>query len=367
MALSPALVVTAHAAATLYMTSNGIGAVSGLWTVNPATGAATYVGPIKESGAETYVYSGGLAYDTNTHTLYATGDSFLGVSTLYTINPATGAATAVGPAGAALFGTSGLAYDPGMHKLYAVARSSATGQIPCLFEVNPSSGAATLIGSYATPGTILFGAGIDPVSETLYANGTDDFLASSSKLFVVNKGSGADVVIGSHGLALGRQMYYGDIAFEPATNIAYANGSTSASESGLFTLNLASGAASLIGSFGAGAGGSDGGLAFIPDATVGVGPLPRASHALAAGPNPFRRGTALSYTLEKSADVAVELFDIAGHRTATLFHGYQQRGDQRVTWNAEAGRRDEPAGVYFVRLVVDRKTEGTLKLVHLRD
>ena len=367
LSLALPFATNAHAAATLYLSSNGIGAVSGLWTVDPATGLATYVGPIKDSGADTYVYSGGLAFDPYTHTLYASGDSFLGVSTLYTINPATAAATAVGPAGAALFGTSGLAFDPVSHKLYGVGRSSASGQPPSFFEVNPSTGAATLISSYVAPGTILYGAGLDPVSGTLYANGTNDFLSTPSKLFIVNKTTGAETVVGSHGLSLGRQMYYGDIAFDPATNFAYANGSISPSEGGLYRLNLATGAATLIGSFGVGAGGSDGGLAFIPDGTTGVNALPLENHALAAGPNPFRQGTTLSYTLGRSADVAVELFDIMGHRIATLFHGYRQPGEQRLAWNGKSGGPDAPAGVYFVHLVIDQKVEGTLKLVHLRD
>ena len=68
-----------------------------------------------------------------------------------------------------------------------------------------------------------------------------------------------------------------------------------------------------------------------------------------------------------SADVAVELFDIAGHRTATLFHGRQPMGEQRVTWSGSPGGHDVPAGVYFVHLVIDRRIEETLKLVHLRD
>ena len=129
----------------------------------------------------------------------------------------------------------------------------------------------------------------------------------------------------------------------------------------------ATGAGTLIGSFGVGAGGSDGGLAFIPDGTTGVGPLPSESRKLAAGPNPFRRATTLSYTLGRSADVELELFDIAGHRTARIFHGLQQQGDQRVTWGGTSDGLDAPAGVYFVHLVIDQKVEGTLKLVHLRD
>jgi hypothetical protein len=365
LALSPA--TKARAAATLYLTANGVGAISGLWTVNPATGAATYVGPIKDSGAEVYLYSGGLAYDSYAHVLYASGDSFLGVSTLYTINPTTAAATTVGPAGAAMFGTSGLAFDPGSHKLYAVGRSSGSGQPPSFFDVNPSTGAATLIGAPLGVGTILNGAGLDPVSGTLYANGTNDFLSSASKLFVVNKGTGAETVVGSHGLSLGREMYYGSIAFDPLTDACYANGSVNASEAGLFALNRTTGAATLIGSFGPGAGGSDGGLTFVPDGTTGVGPFPREGTGLAAGPNPFPRGTTLSYTLGTPADVVVELFDIAGHRTATLWEGHQQLGVQHVTWSGASGGSVAPAGVYFVHLVIDRKIAGTLKLVHLGD
>jgi FlgD Ig-like domain len=352
---------------TLYMVGGGLGALSGLWTVNTTTGAATYVAPIQDAGGDLYLYAGGLAYDTSNHKLYALGQSFLGVSMLYTVNPATGFATAVGPSGATInFGTSGLAIDTASHKFYAVGDMDGLGQHRGLFDVNPSTGAATLIGPTVKAGAYLYDVGLDPFSGILYANGTNDFLGTPSKLCVLDKGSGAETVIGEHGITLGRQMYYGGMAIHPITHICYGIGSISASAAGLYTVNTSTGAATLVGNFVTN-GTTDGALAFVPDQVTRVGPLPIGERALAASPNPFTRETTLSYSLDGPAHVEVGVFDIAGRRVATLFRGTQGSGDQRVTWNGKASGFDAPVGVYFVRVVVDGAQRGVMKLVRLND
>ncbi len=76
---------------TLYGTT--IGLTPQLITIDPVTGAGTAVGPLGRDFA-------GLAFDPTTNTLYGT-DPF---SMLFTIDPATGAATAVGSTGAAMQG-----------------------------------------------------------------------------------------------------------------------------------------------------------------------------------------------------------------------------------------------------------------------
>lgn len=368
--LAPLLISRSSSAVptyTLYMVGGGLGALSGLWTVNTATGVAAYVAPIQDVGGDLYLYAGGLAYDTSNHKLYALGQTYFGVSMLYTVNPATGFATAVGPSGATInFGTSGLAIDQASHKFYAVGDMDGLGQHRGLFDVNPATGAATLIGPTVKAGAYLYDLGLDPVSGVLYANGTYEFLGLGSELLTLNKGTGAETLIGNHGITLGRQMFYGGMAFHPVTNVCYGIGSISASTSGLYTVNTSSGAATLVGPFVTN-GTTDGALAFIPDNITGVGPLPIGERSLAASPNPFTRETAVSYSLDRPARVEVGVFDIAGRRVATLFRGTQGSGDQRVTWDGRANAFDAPAGVYFVRLVVDGVQRGAMKLVRLND
>ncbi len=365
--LMPLLSSESSATPTLYMLGGGIGTLSGLWTVDVTTGAATYVAPVHDTGGSLYLSAGGLAYDTLTHNLFALGKSFLGVSTLYTINPATGLATAVGPSGgSANFGTSGLAIDPAAHRFYAVGDGDGLGQHRGLFEVNPSTGAATLIGPTVGAGAYMYDLGFDPVSGTLYANGTNDFLGTGSKLFTLDTTSGAESVIGSHGITLGRQMFYGGMAFHPDTHVCYAIGSITASTAGLYTVNTSTGAATLVGAFGTN-GTTDGALAFIPDATTGVGPLPSGESGLAASPNPFARETVLSYSLDASKQVQVEVFDIAGRRVATLFRGAQDQGDHHLEWNGRVRGGEAAVGIYFVRFAVEGRMPTTMKLVRLRD
>ncbi len=365
--LVPLLPCESGAASTLYMLGGGLGSLSGLWTVDITTGAATYVAPVQDAGGDLYLYAGGLAYDTPTHTLYALGQSYLGVSMLYTVNPTTGFATAVGPSGGiAYFGTCGLAIDPASHKFYAVGDGVGLGQHRGLFDVNPLTGAATLIGPTVQAGAYMYDLGLDPVSGTLYANGTSDFLGTGSKLCTLDKGSGAESVIGGHGITLGRQMFYGGMAFHPDTHVCYAIGSISASTAGLYTVSTSTGAATLVGPFVTN-GTTDGALAFIPDVTTGVGPLPPGERGLAASPNPFVRETVLSYSLDASTHVQVEVFDIAGRRVATLFQGAQDAGDHHVEWNGRVRGGDAPIGVYFVRVAVDGGMMKSMKLVRVRD
>ena len=74
--------------------------------MNPLTGAATFIGT---SGGNAVLGDGGLEYDPTRQLLYATGyqvvkDPMIGGVTgmFYTVDPATGAATEVGPTGSDL-------------------------------------------------------------------------------------------------------------------------------------------------------------------------------------------------------------------------------------------------------------------------
>ena len=86
--------------------------------------------------------------------------------------------------------------------------------------------------------------------------------------------------------------------------------------------------------------------------TTGVeaGP-PAATLLYAPYPNPLRGSSTLRFDVAHEGDVAVEIFDVTGRRTATLLHDALAPGRYSVAW---AGRAEDGsiahAGLYFVRM-----------------
>lgn len=166
------LAMPAQAASTLYATGAGpVGFISGLYTVDPATGVAMLVTGIPN----VHVYAGGLAYDAATDILYATGveNSSTGISRLFTIDRVTGAATAIGAVGSGInLSFGGLAIHPLTGVMYATGDNGF--QSTALFTINKATGAATLIGqsggSFPAPIIRLYGLGFRS-DGVLFANG----------------------------------------------------------------------------------------------------------------------------------------------------------------------------------------------------
>ncbi len=72
----------------------------------------------------------------------------------------------------------------------------------------------------------------------------------------------------------------------------------------------------------------------------------------AARPNPFRPSTTIRFAVPgHGAEMALEIFDVAGRHVRTLVDGFRSPGEHAVTWNgvSENGRR-AAAGIYFYRL-----------------
>jgi len=113
-----------------------------LVTVNTTTGAMTTIGDVTNN-------TDGLAWDcTPFGTLYgATGgngdDSITNSGVLYTLNPATGAANAIGSIG---FGVTGLAIQPSTGVLYASTTTNSLNSPNSIITINKSTGAGTLVG-----------------------------------------------------------------------------------------------------------------------------------------------------------------------------------------------------------------------------
>ena len=63
-------------------------------------------------------------------------------------------------------------------------------------------------------------------------------------------------------------------------------------------------------------------------------------------PNPFNPSTQISYSIPRSGYISLKVFNLLGKEVATLFEGYRNAGEYKITFNA-AGLA---SGVYFYQL-----------------
>ncbi len=74
--------------------------------------------------------------------------------------------------------------------------------------------------------------------------------------------------------------------------------------------------------------------------------LPSGFSLLRVYPNPFNARTTIRFSLAETANVKLQIFDIAGRLVETLADCEFDAGENSVTWDAT----DRPSGVYFARL-----------------
>src|SRR5262245_3715490 len=72
---------------------------------------------------------------------------------------------------------------------------------------------------------------------------------------------------------------------------------------------------------------------------------------LTASPNPATSAARIQYALPRPGDVRISIYDVSGHRVATLVEGFQEAGLHEVAWdgNAEGGRLSG-SGLYLIEL-----------------
>jgi hypothetical protein len=75
-------------------------------------------------------------------------------------------------------------------------------------------------------------------------------------------------------------------------------------------------------------------------------PAPTALSLSPVYPNPFNVRTTISFSLPARGEARLEIFDILGHKVATLHEGMLDAGQYRTTWDAA----ECPSGVYLARL-----------------
>ena len=78
-------------------------------------------------------------------------------------------------------------------------------------------------------------------------------------------------------------------------------------------------------------------------------------------PNPFNPVTTLNYSLPRSGDVSLIIYNILGEEVIRLVDGFQQAGEYNAIWNAS----NIASGIYFYRLQAGDFTE-TKKMVLLK-
>jgi PEP-CTERM motif-containing protein len=170
---------------TLYAASGSNGVGGSLYTVNPATGAATVVGPLVDSVGNPYGMSG-MVWDASTSTLYGSTNfgSPTGAGSLVTIDRNTGLVTVIGaiPAGA----MADITIQPGTGTLFGW-QSAGTHS---LFTIDKATGASTAVG--APLGTGVFGGG------GLSFNGTSTGLYSAPAGSQTHDLRSVDPVTGVH-------------------------------------------------------------------------------------------------------------------------------------------------------------------------
>jgi hypothetical protein len=83
--------------------------------------------------------------------------------------------------------------------------------------------------------------------------------------------------------------------------------------------------------------------------------LPTRSTLMQNYPNPFNPSTVIRYSLNRTEEITLSIYNIFGQELATLVHGYQTAGEHEIVWQPES----LPSGIYFcqLRTVSGRETK----------
>lgn len=213
-----------------------------LYEIDQNTGAKTQIGTVSSNAGTT----GGLAYDAASGTMWLTSTS---LDSLFTLDVATGTATLVGAYGDSAVVMHGLEYHSGNGKLYAFS-SHNTGTF---YEVNKLTGAATQVGG--TSGTSSFqNLGYNSATGVMYMTSGGRTGGVQELFHSIDVATGVVTDIG----ALSGPTNANGLAFNSDNGQMYMVDNTTDS---FYTINMATGAATLVGSTGAG---NLLGMAYIP-------------------------------------------------------------------------------------------------------
>ncbi len=305
--------------------TQGFSGTGELLRMYPGIGTAHVIGNTGVSGMP------GLAINGAGEIFGLGGPDNTGTMDLFRIDGVTGAAYFIGNTGVQSF--QAMAFSPG-GILYGIGGTDPD----VLYTINSATGGAT-----AGPAIDLSitGMGFDPTTGILYGTEFWDG-GSGDNLLVIDTVTGAMTLVGSLGLGVG----IGDIAFDRDGNLHGVVGGGQTANS-FVSVDKISGAATVVGPTGIG---SLTGLdtfmmaaSSVPDIEK---PLPVSYLLHGAFPNPFNPATKISYELPRESHVTISVYDTAGRRVKTIVDGVQSAGTHEVMFRADR----LSSGVYFYEM-----------------
>jgi len=289
-------------------------------------------------------------------------------SQLYSLNAATGAATAVGAPVRLELGTGAIGFDfnPTVDRIRVVGANRNN------YRLNPNSTAASVLA--ATDGVVAYTSGTNTptIGAVAYTNSFMGANATSGTalynydqvLNVLNTQATANppadgqlTTVGASGITVNTASPLVDLdiySTGAGANTAYlvANTGTSTNTS-LYTVNLTTGAATLVGAIGNGIAARNIAIAGATGVVTSNRPAELAT-SFSLYPNPLASATSLSFGLPRAAHVELTVTDALGRVVDHVDAGQLPAGPQSLRWS----RHGQAAGMYFFRLRFDGQPAG---------
>jgi hypothetical protein len=97
--------------------------------------------------------------------------------------------------------------------------------------------------------------------------------------------------------------------------------------------------------------------AIVNIATIGINKIgneiPSGYELFQNYPNPFNPETKIKYSIPKSSDLIIKLYDIRGKEIYTLSEGMHSAGTYEIGFNLDEIKSSLPSGIYFYRMIAD--------------
>ncbi|MBK8550689.1 MAG: T9SS type A sorting domain-containing protein [Ignavibacteria bacterium] len=81
-------------------------------------------------------------------------------------------------------------------------------------------------------------------------------------------------------------------------------------------------------------------------------------------PNPFNPVIKINYSIVKTADVSIKIFDIKGREITELVNSKQSNGNYEITLDGNS--RNLSTGIYFVSLLINGSLMDSKKIILIK-
>ena len=255
---------------------------------------------------------------------------------LWSINSTTGVRTLIGGTGlAAATNVSGMAWDYTTGTMFATVLGTG---VTSIYSVDLATGAMTLVVPVTGGVTAAINFLIHPNTGVMYAvdNGLDD-------LFSIDRVTGVSTLIGDIGYAI---SFAQGADFDGGSSVAYMCAYVSGGVNTIRTLDLTTGLSTEVSGF------TNSEVDFCASMTpfIDVANEPPAPNEarLVAEPNPFSQQTQLLLTVGQEQQVRVEIYDMVGRHVTTLYDAHVAAGQPVVV---TLHGTDLRPGVYVARAI----------------